>query len=306
MLPLRSARMRTSMKRFPTAAFAFLLSAVSTAPAMAQAPPADLFNPRVEIEYVRPRNADFVPIHDRLKARKVLETLRQFLAPLKFKDGQKLTVKFDECGATYLRYKRQQVVTVCYEFVDQIDRLAPTAPVQLVQTAMRPPVNPDAARVGPVVQALIHEVAVATFDLLDIPVWGRQDEAADRVAALVMLWFSNYDLAWNTIVGNAWFLAGSALVPPDLADVRGVTAQRYYTMLCIAYGGDRKTFGSFVAVERSYDPSPAAGDLPLARARSCPEEFNTLRDGFNKAVGPHLDQALLKRVQQIKWIAFND
>jgi Putative metallopeptidase len=296
------------MKRFPPAAVALALSMACAAPAIAQTPPPppDLFNPKVEFEYVRPRNADFAPLYERLKARKVLETLRQFLAPLKFKDGQKLTVKFDECGAPYQGYKRQGVVTACYEFVDQIDRLAPTAPVQLVQTAMRPPVKPDAARVGPVVQALIHEVAVATFDLLDIPVWGRRDDAADRVAALVMLRFSNYDLAWNTIVGTAWFLAGSALAPPDLADVRGATAQRYYTTLCIAYGGDRKTFGTFVAAERPYDPTPAAGDLPLVRARSCPEEFNTVRDGFNKAVGPHLDQALLRRVQEIRWIVFND
>jgi hypothetical protein len=278
----------------------------ATAPAIAQAPPPDLFNPRVEIEYVRPRNADFMPLYERLKARNVLETLRQFLAPLKFKDGQKLIVKFDECGAPYLRQKAKGAATVCYEFVDQIDRLAPSAPIQLTQTLGRPPVKPDAARVGPVVQALIHEVAVATFGLLDIPVWGRQQDAADRVSAFVMLRFSKYDLAWNTIVGTAWFLAGSALAPPDLSDVRGATAQRYYTTLCIAYGGDRKTFAGFVAAERPWDQTPAAGDLPLARARGCAEEFTTLRAGFNAAIGPHLDQALLKRVQDIKWIVFND
>lgn len=294
------------MKGIPAAAIACALSVVATAPAIAQAPPADLFNPRVEIEYVRPRNADLMPAYERLKARNVLETLRQFLAPLKFKDGQKLAVKFDECGAPYLRQRAKGTVAVCYEFVEQIDRLAPTAPIQLTQTMGRSPIRPDAARVGPVVQALIHEVAVGTFGLLDIPVWGRQDDAADRVAALVMMRFSNYDLAWNTIVGTAWFLAGSALAPPDLADVRGVTAQRYYTTLCIAYGGDRKTFRSFVAAERPWDQTPAAGDLPLARARGCVEEFTTLRDGFNAAVGPHLDQALLKRVQDIKWIVFND
>jgi hypothetical protein len=298
------------MKRLPSAALAFALSVAATAPAIAQevrvVPPPDLFNPKVEFEYVRPRNTDFMPIYERLKARKVLETLRQFLAPLKFKDGQTLIVKFDECGAPYRRHKGTGEATVCYEFVDQIDRLAPTAPIQLTQTLGRGPVRPDAARVGPVVQALIHEVAIATFGLLDIPVWGRQENAADRVAGFVMLRFSKYDLAWNTIVGTAWFLAGGALAPPDLSDVRGVTAQRYYTTLCIAYGGDRKTFRSFVAAERPWDQTPAAGDLPLVRARGCAEEFTTLRDGFNAAVMPHLDQALLKRVQDIRWIVFND
>lgn len=286
---------------------AIALLMAGTPRALAQMlPPPDLVNARVEIEYVRPKNADFLPIHDRLRARKVLETLRQFLAPLKFKDGQKLIVKFDECGKSYFRYQRGGVAIVCYEFVDQIEKLAPSSPVHLIQTQGRPPVKPDAALVGPVVQALIHEVAIAAFDLFDIPVWGRQDDAADRVAALVLLQFSKYDLAWNTIVGTAWFLAGSALAPPDLSDVRGVTAQRYYTMLCIAYGGNRRVFGGFVAAERSFDPSPAAGDLPLVRARGCPEEFTTLRDAFNAAVAPHLDQDLLRRVQVVQWIQFND
>jgi hypothetical protein len=273
-------------------------------PAVAQAPPADLFNPQIEIEYVRPAKAEFVPIYERLKNRKVLETLRQFLAPVKFKDGQKLLVKFDQCGASYARYQRQGPAIVCYEFVDQVERLAPTAPVQLIQTQGRAPVKPDAALVGPVVQALIHEVAIAAFDLLDIPVWGRRDDAADRTAALVLLQFSKFDLAWNTIVGTAWFLAGSALAPPDLSDVRGVTAQRYYTTLCIAYGGDRRTFAGFVAYER--DASPAAGDLPNVRARGCPEEYNTLREAVAATISPYLDQDLLRRVQLVKWIEFND
>jgi hypothetical protein len=255
---------------------------------------------------VRPANADFMPIYERLKSRKVLETLRQFLAPLKLKDGQKLLVKFDQCGgASYARYTRQSpTATVCYEFIAQVERLAPAVPVQLIQTQGRPPVKPDAALVGPVVQALIHEVALAAFDLLEIPVWGRRDDAADRTAALVLLQFSKYQLAWNTIVGTAWFLAGSALAPPDMADVRGVTAQRYFTTLCIAYGGDRQMFGGFVAYER--DNTPAAGDLPAARARGCAEEYNTLRSAFATSITPYLDPELLRRVQQVKWIEFND
>jgi hypothetical protein len=277
---------------------------MGVAPSVAQVPPPDLFNPQIEIEYARPTSAEFEPIYERLKSRKVLETLRQFLAPLKLKD-KKLVVKFDQCGgASYARYKRSGPVVVCYEFIEQVEKFAPTAPVHLIQTQGRLPVKPDAAVVGPVVQALIHEVALAAFDLLDIPVWGRQDDAADRVAALVLLQFSKFDLAWNTIVGTAWFLASGALAPPDMSDVRGVTAQRYYTTLCLAYAGNRRMFAGFVAFER--DNSPAAGDLPNLRARGCPDEYEVLRHAFNTSIGPHIDQELLKRVQAVKWIEFND
>jgi hypothetical protein len=86
--------------------------------------------------------------------------------------------------------------------------------------------------------------------------------------------------------------------------VRGVTAQRYYTTLCLAYGGNRRMFAGFVAFER--DNSPAAGDLPNVRARGCPDEYEVLRQAYNTSIGQHIDPELLKRVQAVKWIEFND
>jgi len=161
----------------------------------------------------------------------------------------------------------------------------------------------DAGLVGPIVQALIREVTIASIDLLQLPVFGRIDDAGDRVTAAIMLRFSNYDLAWNTIVGTAWFLASDALQPADYSDIRGVTAQRYYTMLCIAVGGNPQMFGSFVPQS---DAPRYAGDLPLRRARGCPAEFQALRYAFEQEVMPHLNKELLDKVQKVKWINFND
>ena len=176
---------------------AVLLIAVASA-AMAEGPPPDLFNPQIEVEYVQPdaeKHPEFIPIYQRLKDRKALELFRQFLAPLKFKEGQKLILKLDQCGGRYAHYIRQTpaVVTICYEFDQEIVRLAPTTTVQLVQTQGHPAVHADAARIGPFALEVLHGVALATFDLLDIPVWGRKDDAADRVAALVMLQFSKFN-----------------------------------------------------------------------------------------------------------------
>ncbi len=282
---------------------AVLLIAVASA-AMAEEPPPDLFNPQIEVEYVQPdaeKHPEFVPIYQRLKDRKALELFRQFLAPLKFKDGQKLILKLDQCGGRYARYIRQTpaVVTICYEFDQEIVRLAPTTTVQLVQTQGHPPVHADAARIGPFALEVLHGVALATFDLLDIPVWGRKDDAADRVAALVMLQFSKFNLAWTAVVGTAWFLAGETVETPDLSNVRGIMAQRYYTTLCIAVGADRKTFGSFVAESRG--GSHAAGDLPSTRAAGCDDEYGNLAHGMQDLISPHINAELLKRVQNTKW-----
>lgn len=283
-------------------AAALLIAVVSAA--MAEGPPPDLFNPQIEVEYVQPdaeKHPEFVPIYQRLKDRKALELFRQFLAPLKFKDGQKLILKLDQCDGRYAHYTRQTpaVVTICYEFDQELVRLAPTTTVQLVQTVGHPAVPADAARVGPFALEVLHGVALAAFDLLDIPVWGRKDDAADRVAALVMLQFSKSNMAWTAIVGTAWFLAGETVEAPDLSNVRGIIAQRYYTTLCIAVGADRKTFGSFVGEWRG--GYGAAGDLPKERAVGCGDEYATLAHGVEDLISPHINAELLKQVQNTKW-----
>ncbi len=62
--------------------------------------------------------------------------VRTFAQLIGDKEGQKLLVKFDQCGSTYVRGKRRGTATVCYEFVDQIEKLAPTTRVQLVQKTL--------------------------------------------------------------------------------------------------------------------------------------------------------------------------
>ena len=158
-------------------------------------------NPQIDIAYVAPADAALMPIYEGLVRRKPLETLRQFLAPLKL--DRKLTVKFDQCtpqGAPtriYALYRNDGQATVCYEFVKLIRALAPSAPVALVQAQRESgsaPVTPDAAITGPLVQELFHEVAIALFDLWDLPVLGRRDDAADRLTAFIMRNFSSYNI----------------------------------------------------------------------------------------------------------------
>src|SRR5262249_46006925 len=106
------------------AAVAVTLMCSAMAPAVAQ-PPADLQNPQLDIVYLEPRNAAYRPIAERLKQRRVLEQLKVFLAPLKL--PRKLVVNVDECGALTRPYKAQGPVTICYELVDEIEKVAAKA-----------------------------------------------------------------------------------------------------------------------------------------------------------------------------------
>src|SRR4030088_1738080 len=59
----------------------------------------DLDNPKITFEYIRPDNSFFRPIYLRIAQRKVLEQLKQFLAPLQLPAelGQPLVLKTKEC-----------------------------------------------------------------------------------------------------------------------------------------------------------------------------------------------------------------
>src|SRR5262249_51397999 len=103
---------------------------IGTVPAAAQTPSIPP-NPQIEIAYQQPTDPNLVPIYERLKNRRVLETLQQFLAPLKL--DRKLTIKIDQCGATSIPYKPQGPITICYEYIQQIERMAPRSTVELVQ-----------------------------------------------------------------------------------------------------------------------------------------------------------------------------
>src|SRR5262245_51436103 len=93
---------------------------VLVAGAFAQAPP-ELSNPQIDIEYVQPRNSALQPIRERLQKRLVLEQLKQFLAPLRL--PQKLAVHFDQCGGPARAYKSPGPSSICYELIDQIEKI---------------------------------------------------------------------------------------------------------------------------------------------------------------------------------------
>ncbi len=259
-------------------------------PALAQpAPPPQ--TSRVETSYVEPKDPDFRPIHERLKQRRVLEQLQQFLAPLRL--PATLKVSIEQCGAPFVPYRPGEPVRICYEYIEDIERLAPGGAVFMGSSWIT---TRDDALVGAVVLTVLHEVAHAIFDMLQIPVWGRESDAADKVSAFIMLQFGK-EVAWRTITGVAWFLNQSTSTRVNFSDVRSAAAARFYNILCVAYGSDTKTFG-FLS-PKSAGPTVY---LPPGRAETCEYEHEQLRMSFNQTIAPHIDPDLLKKVQATEWL----
>jgi hypothetical protein len=301
------------MNRFLVASTFAVAFGVQTTVAMGQTPTCkdwhidqDWKSDQIDIAYIEPTNPGLQSIYDGLKQRKILEELQEFLSPLRL--PEKVLVKTEQCDAPGRRYEPGGPITICYEYLAKLATLVTRIP-QDGTTARG--VSRDDAMVGAFVQVVLNQMSHAVLYLQQIPVWGREPDAADKLAGFLMLQFPP-ETARKLLNGAAYFFEASAegtWANSDLADVQSTELQRFYNYLCIAYGADPLTFKDFV--QTSGGPSQASGSggearpdqLPQRRVPWCPREYNVFKQGFDIFIKPCLDQAQYEKVHdRIDWL----
>jgi hypothetical protein len=244
---------------------------------------------RFQVSYVPPKNPALEPVFRLLKERQVLEKFKQFLSPLRL--PRKILLKFEGCDGVSNAWYGDDSITVCYEYIEEILQNAPreTTPAGITRAD---------AIVGPTLEVFLHEVGHAVFDYLKIPLMGREEDAADQFAAYLLLQFGESD-ARRLIGGTAYAYNIDASKPTTkknpFADEHGLPAQRFYNLLCMAYGADPKLFADLV--QKEY--------LPKDRAEGCEGEYQQVKYAVTRLVGPYIDPARAKRVRETRWLKFD-
>lgn len=265
------------MKLFPiTAALTFTL-ALQLHCALAQAQPR---TDQVRIVYDEPLDEKHGVIRKLMQERRILETVAALLNS--FRLPRELTLQARGCSGRETAWYDRGTASFCYEYVDLIQRHAP-------KVATPGGVRRTDAIVGAVIDTLLHEAGHGIFDLLEIPVMGREEDAADFFSIYFMLQFPRAD-ARRLIEGIAFNMGSEARqdfterpVPRNFAGPHGPNVQRHYNVLCLAYAADQALFDNEV---------PAG--LPPWRARTCWEEWALLKRAFTKLILPHVDEGRLK------------
>src|SRR5215475_9313941 len=251
---------------------------------------------RMVVEYVPPTNPAHQALYKRLMERRVLEKLQEVFSPFRLPVELKLrTVGCD--GVSNAWYQKPvpgssgpPSVNVCYEYLAEILQFLPpeTTPTGI---------TPMDAMVGQFFYVFAHEMGHAMFDVLGIPVFGREEDAADDFATYIMLRFGDEE-SRALITGAAYsynkYVQGSQVTVPLAAfsDAHSAPAQRFYNLLCTAFGSDQTRYGDFV--EKGY--------LPKSRAGSCMREYNTTAFAIGELISPHVDKELAKHVLGKNWI----
>jgi putative metallopeptidase DUF4344 len=242
---------------------------------------------RIDINYVEPKSAGNQPVYRLIKERQALEKIRDLLSPLRL--PHRLLLETRDCDGMSNALSNEDSVIVCYEYLNDIWKNAPekTTPAG---------VAPVDALIGPFVDVFLHEAGHAVFASLQIPLFGREEDAADQFSTYVMLKLDR-DEARRLILGSAYQYKGDLSSPSvtverqAFADEHGTSAQRFYNLLCTAYGADPKLFGDFIE----------KGFLPEDRAVGCEREYLQLAHAFDTLIGPHIDKALAQKLHK-RWL----
>jgi hypothetical protein len=285
----------------------------------------------VQVKYVPPKEGKHQPLYEMLKQRHALESLQQLLSP--FRWPRPLTIKVEGCDGEVDAWYDDGTITVCYEYLDDVWRNAPKKTTALG-------LAPIDAVLGPLYDVFLHESAHAMFDLMQVPILGAEEDAADYVSAFLMLQLGKEEarrlilgtayayslefrqsvvpyvfvglglalltvgalLARLSIIGSGAAIAVSTALYLVLttnygarhkfADEHGTPAQRFYDLLCIAYGANPTLFADLV--EKL--------DLPQKRAEGCGDEYEQVAFAFNTLIRPHVDSEAAEAVLHRNWL----
>jgi len=269
--------------------FALIITGVAIATAMATTAIAASKTNRISVHYVPPKNPALQQIYAEVTQRRALEKLQKLLSPLRL--PRTLNISLDECNEADAFYDYDDhAITICYEYIAEL--------IENMPDEKTPEgIAPFDTIIGPLFEVSLHEVGHALFDIFKLPVLGREEDAADQVAAYIMLQFGDTE-ARRLIAGTAYaYRMEEKKADPcrnleDYANEHGTPAQRAYNLLCIAYGSDTKMYKGILS----------KGYLPRSRAEFCEEEYEQVQDAFEMLFDEHIDLDLAEEIRNLKWL----
>jgi hypothetical protein len=214
-----------------------------------------------------PADPDFQAFRANLIAHRFLDTIA-----IRLNDSlalpENIILRTAHCGEPNASYSPEgRRVTLCYELFSALsDRFAEEAGGEYLVS-------------GTLVFALMHELGHALIDVLNLPTTGREEDAVDQLATVLLLQQgpSGDSLAFGAV---GWFAAEvhyGQLDSLQFADDHGFDLQRVYNIVCWIHGRDPAQYPQLIE----------DGWLPEHRRRRCPEEYRRMANSWKKLLAPY-------------------
>jgi hypothetical protein len=179
-----------------------------------------------------------------------------------------------ECGAADAYYDPEaRRIRICLELLDSFSAIFED---EVDEAEL------DDAVAGATYFTLYHEVGHALIHVLDLPVTGREEDAADQLATFVLLDGTEEGEAAALDGAQSFLLEhereGWTPEESPFWDEHSLDPQRFYNILCWVYGHDPAQYAYLVE----------EGFLPPERAERCGEEYIRLERSWSSLLSPYL------------------
>lgn len=170
----------------------------------------------------------------------------------------------------------EKTITICYEDADLGQKIFTKAG----------DADPISSAIGSEDATFYHETGHMAITLYNLPITGKEEDAADQLAAYILLTPGDdgkADVESVTAVKNfARAFAASAaarteLDAADMADVHSLDQQRVYNLQCLIYGANPEANADMVTKD----------GLPEERAQGCVDEWKQVEHAWSTLLDEH-------------------
>lgn len=195
-----------------------------------------------------------------------------------FRLPRDVPVVFTECGFVNAFYAPEKHrIVMCYEMMEYFATLF----------ARQGKSGAELGRLvgGATVFVFMHEFGHALVGELAIPTTGREEDAVDEFATLLLARLGN--TGEQAVLSSAyWFnLESKKLAKGRVQDLRfwdehSLNPQRFYDIVCLLYGSNQEKYASLITEV----------GIPPARGARCVRDYPKKQQGWNTLLAPHLER----------------
>ncbi len=143
-------------------------------------------------------------------------------------------------------------------------------------------VSADDATMDSLLHTLFHELAHALIYNYELPIVGKEEDAADALATVLLIRFFDQGQELAISAADLFDLESEEseeeLTAESFWDEHSLDSQRYYSTLCHVYGSAPQKYESLLE-ESAFSEE---------RAESCIEEYDIMLSSWMKLLEPHM------------------
>ncbi len=251
----------------------------------------------VTLVHEPPTNPAHQAIFRRIQGDPIFEGARRFFAS--FRLNRPLVIRTRNCSGRGGAWYFEGAVTICYEYLQNA--------VDNARSERRPDwVGEEDAIRGQFADVLYHEGAHALVEFLGLPLFSREEDAADTMASFAILALFSKDapalingIVYSYLVDTGVknfnelpSLEARTITSRQYGGAHSTPLQRLFNVACLAAGSDPASYRALVS----------RSDMPAWRANGCEEEYKQVAHAVRTLLSPHLDrEALLRHFPDAVW-----